>query len=303
MTRTAILFPSQGGPWAAHAPRLLASLAVRSALSDIDAALLRRFGWSLLDAAGDKGCALMSTAATAQPAVTGLQIAMMSALDERGVTPDAVVGLSMGEIAAAVAAGALTVEDAVTVAGAQAGAIQRPLPPGSMALVAMSAEDADEFIRGRGGVWVGVELGPRATVLSGATDAVAAAVAQAAARGVVASGEIFPFGYHSDVMLPVRAPFLDAVAALAPSPARLPFGSSVTGSLLVDERLDASYWWQVMAARSHFSGALAAVLRTGIERVVEVTPVPMLAGIVHETAAANGVRVVSCDALTLLERE
>jgi hypothetical protein len=58
-----------------------------------------------------------------------------------------------------------------------------------------------------------------------------------------------------------------------------------------------------MAARSHFSGALAAVLRRGIERVVEVTPVPMLAGIVHETAAANGVRVVSCDALTLLERE
>jgi acyl transferase domain-containing protein len=303
MSRTAFLFPSQGGPWAMYAPRLLASDTVRTALSDIDEALRRRLGWSLLDAVGDEGSALMSTAATAQPAVTALQIAMISALDACGVTPDAVVGLSMGEIAAAVAADVLTLEDAVTVAGAQARAIQCPLPSGSMALVAMSADDADEFIRGRGGVWVGVELGPRATVLSGTAEAVAVAVAEAAAAGVQTSGEIFPFGYHSDAMLPIRASFLDSVAYLSPAKARLPFGSSVTGGLLVDERLDGSYWWQVMAGRSRFFSALAAVLRMGIERVVEVTPIPMLAGIVHETAAASGVRMVGCDALSILEGE
>jgi acyl transferase domain-containing protein len=245
--------------------------------------------------------ALLASSDSAQPAVTSVQIAMVAALRHLGFTPDAVIGLSMGELAAATTVNALTVQEGLKVAAAQARAIRGPLPPGRMAMVGLPVHEAQELTRGRGAVWVGVELGPRSTVLSGSPDAVASALRAAGPPALEAAGPGFPFAYHTDQMVPVRDAFLSAVGELMPSLPCLPFASTVIGRLLTTERLTPSYWWQVVAARCRFLGAMTALLSSGIDRLVEVSPAAMLSGVVRDIAVDLGVRLEICSAMTLLE--
>jgi acyl transferase domain-containing protein len=233
--------------------------------------------------------------------LTALQWTIVGTLAQHGIEPDAVIGLSLGELTAAAVAGALSVDDALFIAE-QAELAQRRVRAGKMAVVDLSASDADDFLRDREDVWVSVELASGVTVISGTLDAVDSAVRDATSLGIGVSEGMFPFAYHTEAMLPAREAFLSAISRVVGSPPRIPISSGVTGSVLELGALEPIHWWRALAERLRFHRALATLMELGVVRIIEIGPVPMLTGIVRRTAADLGLQVEHQAALELLPR-
>ena len=285
----AFVFSSQGGEWPGMADGLLLdNAAFAKAMADCDAACRHQFGWSILEEVSRLGGS-DAEPDRVQPVLTAVQIGLAAMLADAGVAPDAVVGLSMGELAAAWSIGSLSLEDAIAVAGAEAEAIRRPLRSGQMALVLASAEAVRETIDGRDDVWIAVELSPTATVITGEEGAVDSALAVVAARGLGTRRQTLRYAFHCAEMEPLREPFRAAASSILPRSAPAPFYSSLKGAAIDGSRLTIDYWWRVMSEPALFVSAVRSMARAGIRTFVEVGPHPILSTAVTEAAGGAAV--------------
>lgn len=286
------VFTGQGQQWVGMGRDLLESEPVfRSALEACDAEFRPLAGRSLLDDLAADASWLERTD-VAQPALFALQVALAELWKSWGIVPDAVVGHSLGEVAAAHVAGALSLSDAIRIVFLRGRLMHQSAGRGRMVAVALSAGEAAKVVAETGGaVCVAAENGPTWTVLSGDADAVEALVGELGSRGVTCRYLPGEYAFHSSHMEPYRAELVKALAGLEPISPRIPMYSTVTGKVIGPEELTAEYWGRNLREPVKFAPAIMELLRAGHGAFVELGAHPALSAMVLACGESEGVEV------------
>ncbi|MFI9245144.1 SDR family NAD(P)-dependent oxidoreductase [Streptomyces sp. NPDC053086] len=272
------VYSGQGAQWAGMAVDLYdASPVVRDALDECDALIRRDARWSLIDELrrGEQDSRLDRTD-IAQPALLAVQMAVTSWLAACGVRPQAVVGHSVGEIAAAHTAGVISRADAVRLAVRRGGILQETAGRGAMLAVRADRETVLALLADTGlPVVVAAVNGPDAVVLSGPADAVGSAAAAAEARGLRCKRLPGGYAFHSPVVAECGPRLREALAGLTAATPSLRMISSVLPDD-PDVCFDAGYWERNLTDPVLLWPAIDGLLAEGDRAFVEIGPHPTL---------------------------
>ncbi|MFD2768411.1 SDR family NAD(P)-dependent oxidoreductase [Micromonospora eburnea] len=290
--RTVFVFPGQGSQWAGMATDLLAaSRAFTGRLEECARAIERHAGWNVIEVLrGVPGAPALERLDVVQPALFAVMAALADLWQSAGVAPDAVLGHSQGEIAAAYVAGGLSLDDAARVVVLRSRALTALAGSGGMAAVPLAPDEvAPRVAASDGRVSIASINGPAATIVSGDAAAVRALVEQYEAEGVRA--RIIPVDYasHSHHVEAIRDELLHSLDGIAPRPSRIPFFSTVTGEPADTADLDAGYWYRNLRDPVRFDTATGALLGSGHRLFVEVSPHPVLTIGVGQSSEGLGV--------------
>jgi amino acid adenylation domain-containing protein len=298
----AFAFSGMGPQWWCMGRTLLEEEPVyRQTLQECDALLRPIAGWSLLDELQrDEATSRIADADFAHVANCAMQIALAALWRSWGIVPDAVTGHSSGEIAAAHAAGALDLHDALFLAYHR-GRLQHTLAgTGGMLAAAMSPEEATSVAaRFNGLVSLAAVNSPNSVTLSGDADALQQIAATLEADSIFHRILQVEVPYHAPQMASIRDELLQVLEDLTPRPAVRPMVSSTTGDWIEDAELDAQHWWRNVREPVRFAPAVDRLLDEGCEIIVEVGPHPVLATYLTECIAC---RDASVDILPTLRR-
>jgi len=276
---TVFVYSGQGSQWVGMGRQLLADEpAFAAAVAQLEPVFVAQTGFSLTEVLAQGG--ELVGIERIQPVLVGVQIALTELWRAYGVTPDAVIGHSMGEVSAAVVAGALSLAEGLRVITVRSALMARLAGRGAMALLELDATATDELIAGYPGVSVAVHASPRQTVIAGPPGHVDALIAVVAGQDRLARRiEVDVASHHPtvDVILPeLRA----ALADLTPAPPAIPVFSTVFAGQT--PAFDADYWVANLRSPVRFSEAVAAA-GAGHATFVEVSPHPLLTHAITET--------------------
>jgi microcystin synthetase protein McyG len=294
----AFLYSGQGGQWPAMGQELFESEpAFRDAVLGVSTLFEAIAGWSLIDVLIDPAQqARLTDTEVAQPALFALQIGLTALWREKGVVPAAIVGHSVGEVAAACVAGVLTLNEAVTLIWHRSRLMQPARGMGGMAQIELAPEQLQSHLARFGSrLSVAAFNGPASTVVSGETVPLETLLRELEARGVQTRALPVAYAFHSAQMDPFCGPLLAALKGLEPKPATIPLVSTVTGKWSTDLDFDAGYWTNNIRKPVRLVEALGELLSADFRTFLEVGPHPALGHAVHGCAAPAGVEVeVAC---------
>ncbi len=281
--KTVFVFPGQGSQWTGMALELLDTAPVfAERLAECSAALGAHVDWSLPEVL--RGAPGHDRVDVVQPVLWAVMVSLAELWRSAGVVPDAVVGHSQGEIAAACVAGALTIEDAARVVALRSRALAELAGTGGMVSVALPAARVAALIEPWGDALdVAALNGPSATVVSGAPEVLGALIEACAAAGIRARRVPVDYASHSPRVERIRAKVLELLAPIAPRTAAIPFYSTVTAGALDTAGLDAEYWFGNLRQPVRFEETTRALLAAGHTWFVEASPHPVLTAAVEET--------------------
>ena len=278
--KVVFVFPGQGSQWFGMGRRLLEQEAVFREVIERCDRVMRPYGdWSLLVelTATDAARSRLNEIDIIQPALFAIEIALAALWRSWGIEPQAVVGHSLGEVAAAYVAGALSLDDAVRVICHRSRLFKRTIGQGAMAMVELSIEEARRVLAGfEDRVSLAVSNGPTSTVLSGDPDALAAILDPLQRRDVFCRMVKVDFASHSPQMEPLRADLLQALAGLQPRAECVPIYSTVTGQISHGLEFDPLYWARNMREPVLFSTAVQRLVEDGHDIFLEISPHPIL---------------------------
>ncbi|MFG1400393.1 SDR family NAD(P)-dependent oxidoreductase [Xanthobacter sediminis] len=300
--KLAFVYSGNGAQWAGMGRAALArSAAFRAAFEEIDQLYLAEGGWSLREKLLAPGLeADIERTSVAQPLIFAIQCALTSALADFGVRPDAVLGHSVGEVAAAAASGALDLREAVHLIHHRSLRQEIAAGRGRMLALAASEEQARALLDALAhpDLQLAAINGPHSVTLSGSGEAIAAAEKAARARrmATVAIGVNYPF--HSHLLDDAEEGIRADLAGLSPRATRVDLVSTVTGALAAGETLDAGYWWRNIREPVRFSDAIACAAGLGVTHFLEIGPRPILLAATSETLRAAGVSAACIGSLS-----
>ncbi|WP_369237442.1 type I polyketide synthase [Streptomyces sp. R21] len=294
--RTVLVFPGQGGQWQGMAAALAAESPVFAArLAECERALAPYIDWSLADVL-DGAPGLLDRIDVVQPALWAVMVSLAELWRSAGVVPDAVVGHSQGEIAAAVVAGALSLDDGARAIALRSRVAVDLMGRGTMAVIPLPAERVRERLgtvpERLGALSIAAINGPATTAVAGASDAIAELVDGYRAEGVNARAIAAAFASHCPAVEPIREKILAGLAPLEPRTGEIALMSSVTADWQEGGELDATYWYRNLRHTVRFQEAVQALIASGHTTFVEVGPHPVLVGSIGqilEEAGADGI--------------
>lgn len=272
------VFSGQGSQWPGMGRGLLRQEpAFAAALAEVDYLISAEAAFSVLDVlrAGEP----VTECSKVQPVLFALQIALAATWRAHGVEPAGVIGHSMGEAAAAVVAGALTLEDGVKVICRRSALLTRIAGAGAMATVGLDqgAVTAELAANAAESVSVAVLAAPDSTVVAGDTAQVERLVAAWQARGIPTLPIAVDVASHSPQVDPLLPELLTALSDLTPQRPRIPFYSTVLKDSHKVPAFDAAYWCANLRNPVRFSSAVAAAAADRNLVYVEVSPHPVVA--------------------------
>jgi acyl transferase domain-containing protein len=275
---------------------LRSSAAFRSAVEEVDALLRRELGWSVaerLEAGAE--AAEVARADVAQPLLFAIQVGIVGGLREAGIVATANLGHSVGEIAAAWAAGALTLAEAARVVVARSRQQERTRGIGQMAALALGGDAAREFLADLGSsAEVAAINATHSVTVSGSKKEIARVAAEARGRGLWVRVLDLDFAFHSRAMDPIRQDLLASLAGLESRQAESLLVSTVTGDAIAGRPLDAAHWWRNIRHPVRFAGGVARLIEGGYRVFLEIGPSPIL-----QSYLADGLRAAEADGRVL----
>ncbi len=277
--RLAFVFPGQGSQWPAMARDLLErDPRFADELDRCDAALRAVTDWSVLSVLrGEPGAPPLERVDVVQPVLFAVMVALAAAWRARGVRPDAVVGHSQGEVAAACVAGALSLNDAAAVVGLRSRTLTALGGSGAMAVVGLSPAAVGQRLASAGETRVSVAAvnSGRSTVLAGDAGPLERLLAALDAEGVFTRRLAVDYASHSPHVEPVRETILEDLTDIVAEPAAIAWYSTVTGEP-VSEPVQCGYWYRNLREPVRFAATVERMIADGYRYFVELSPHPSL---------------------------
>lgn len=298
--KIAWIFPGQGAQWPGMGRDLLAQEpAFRAALEECERVMRAYVDWSLLEQLqADEQHSRLGEIAVIQPVLFAIEVALAALWRAWGIEPDTVVGHSMGEVAAACVAGALSLEDAAWIICARSNLLRQMSGKGAMAAVELSFEQARARVRDyEERVSVAVSNSPNSTVLSGDPQALAEILSALECDGIFGRFVRVDVASHSPQMDPLRDDLLRLMQRVRPCQSTIPIFSTVKAAYLDGRELEASYWVCNLRQPVLFSNAVQALLDEDFTVFMEMSPHPILVGAIRQTAAQRAKPVLALPSL------
>jgi myxalamid-type polyketide synthase MxaD len=287
----AFVFTGMGPQWWGMGRQLLQTNRVfREVIDRCDAAFRQLGGWSLTDELlAPETASRMGETWISQPANFALQVGLTEVWSSLGIRPEAVLGHSAGEIAAAYVASALTFDDAATVIYHRARLQYLTTGQGRLLAVAIPEDRALELPGvADGRLSFAAVNSPTSVALVGLVpdlEEVRDALEQEDVFCRFVPGMV-PF--HSPAMDPLEAEARESLSGIAPLPPAMPLYSTVFGDLVTDAVHDASYWWGNIREHVRFAEAALAMIDNDITAFVEVGPHPTISRALTECLGSRG---------------
>ncbi|MFC8096103.1 SDR family NAD(P)-dependent oxidoreductase [Streptomyces sp. NPDC057301] len=298
--KVAFVYSGHGGQWPGMGLDLMTqSEAFREELTRIDEAVQRHVGWSVLNAlrAPEEFTPLERTEYL-QPTLFAVNAALTAAWRSLGITADAVVGHSLGEIAAAHSAGALTLDDAVAVVTGRAQAVVPVAGKGGMLSLDLPRPRVEELLAPYAGrLFVAAVNSPHSTAVSGDSEALAELSRSLDEQGIEARSLSTPFASHTPLMAPLREDLLDHWSGIRGTGTAIPLYSTVLAEPVPGDRLDPAYWYANLSEPVRFADTITRMLDDGYRYFVELSPHPSLGSSIEAVAADAGIDAVSVGSL------
>ncbi|MFF1709641.1 acyltransferase domain-containing protein [Streptomyces sp. NPDC058268] len=286
----AFLFSGGGPQWIGMGHALLAEPAFRATLDECDRAVRAVTGWSVTEKLrADDGSTLVSTDVL-QPVLFSVQTALARTLREWGVRSDIVLGASIGEAAAAVDAGALSLTEGARLIATWSGLVaERAAGHGTLIVCDLSPEEAGRLSAGSAGrVFLASHLSPVQVCLSGTNDGIAEVERELSERGVRTQRTPVDYAGHSTLLAGLGPELIRRLGTLRTRRTAVPYWSTVTNGFVDGHALDAAYWVRNMCEPTLLTEATARLAARHPVRIVEISPHPVASYSLEQTLAEHG---------------
>ncbi len=289
--RVAFVMSGQGPQWWGMGRELMKHEPVFRQIIERCALAMQPFArFSLLEELGRaEATSQMHRTEIAQPAIFAMQVALAELWKSWGVQPAAIVGHSVGEIAAACVAGVFSLEEGARIIALRArfmGDCARD--EGTMLAVGLGEDEARALIaRHDRTVTIAAFNGPRSLTLAGARISLEAMLAELEPQGIFARLVRVDHPFHHPLMQPASEQLEEALADLQPQPDATPFFSTVTGERCAGETCDAAHWGRGVRQPVQFAPAVAALAEFGVDVWLEIGAHPALVHSIQECLAGK----------------
>jgi acyl transferase domain-containing protein/acyl carrier protein len=287
------VFSGQGPQWWAMGRELLEQEPVfRTTIEECDDLIKSHTNWSLFaELTADAAESRLQETEIAQPAIFALQVALARLWRAWGIEPKAVVGHSLGEVAAAHIAGVLSLADAVQLICDRGRLMQQATGNGKMAAVELSPKDTEYWLRGsEGRLAIAAINSPTSTVISGEPDAIESFLELLQREQPTVFCKLLPgnYAFHSPQMLPFAEELVETLNQLQPQAAKIPIFSTVTGQSRNGADFDAAYWGRNLHQPVCFAPAIEELVNAGQTIFLEISPHPVLSGYISQCLSHLG---------------
>ncbi len=261
----------------------------RESMEACDRCLRAYVNWSLLqELARPEDSSRLRDTRIAQPAIFALQVSLAALWRSWGIEPSAIIGHSVGEVAAAYVAGVLSLEDAVRVIFHRSSLQHRTQGHGTLLAVGMPLSSFEALTGSYdGAVTVAAINSPSSITLSGDKIVLNHIMSSLVADGVFCRFLSTDIPYHSCQMEPLMVELSRSLNGIRPHPVKIPLFSTVTGQPVAGTELDETYWAENIRRTVRFSDALQRVGETGSATFLEVSAHPVLARSILECSKAS----------------
>jgi len=304
--KLAFVFSGQGPQWWGMGRALLKSEPVfRKTMQECDRLLSEHADWSLLQELDrDEAGSRLQETAIAQPAIFSLQVALAAMWKSWGVEAEAVVGHSLGEVAAAQVAGILPLDDAVRLTFYRAKCMDFPGAKGKMLAVGLPMLEATRSIAGyEDRISVAAINSASSVTLSGEPEALQQINQSLIEKGIYCRFLRVDYAFHSPQMEAIKDQFLQSLDSLHHQAPIIPFISTVTGQPMDRGDFDRDYWWQNVRQKVRFAEAMDGLMERGCNAFLELSPHPVLSGSISECLLQRGRRGTVLPSLRRNEEE
>jgi acyl transferase domain-containing protein/thioesterase domain-containing protein len=286
--KVVFVFPGQGAQWFSMGKELYSKNDVfKATIDEIDEAFKKYADWSLIDEIhADEANSQLNKINVIQPYLFAMQVALSKQWMANGVQPDSVVGHSMGEVAAAYIAGALSLDDAANIICTRS-ILMNTLSGqgGAMAVTELSKEEAEAYVEKHGGkISLAVQNSPKSTVLAGDNQIIEGILAELNEKDLFCRQVKVDVASHSPQMDSIKDTLLEKVQTIQPQENHIKIYSTVRNKVISGLEMDAEYWKCNLRNTVQFASATEKLLDDGHQLFIEVSPHPVLSTAINECA-------------------
>ncbi|NMM48996.1 type I polyketide synthase [Marinigracilibium pacificum] len=284
--KVCFIFPGQGSQWVGMGKDLMKSSDVfRNALEEISESLSEYVDWNLLEVLNATDNSYLERIDIIQPALFAIEIALAKLWESWGIKPDAIIGHSMGECAAAYIAGALDLTDAAKIITKRSKLMASVAGQGyGMAVTELNSVDINKYISGFDSLSVAVYNSNSSTVIAGKTEELSVVLEKLDAEGIFCKEVKVDVASHSLQMEPLVAPLFESLQSITPKKPELPFYSTVIPEQDQFSLLTPNYWTRNLRDAVQFNIAVEKALNDDIDVFIEMSPHPVLTQAINSIA-------------------
>jgi acyl transferase domain-containing protein/surfactin synthase thioesterase subunit/acyl carrier protein len=298
--KVVMVFPGQGAQWLGMGKDLIEKEPIfRECIEQTDQMLRQFCDWSLLDQLNaSPEQTRLHEIDVIQPTLFAIQFALAKLWISWGIRPHAVVGHSMGEIAAACIAGTIDLYDAARIICARS-KLMRTLSGrgGAMVVTELSFRDAESLLVRYPTCSIAVSNSPKSTVLAGDQKSILKLITELESAGLFCRQVKVDVASHSSQMDPILSELHEALTLVNPRPGVIPFYSTAINSMLPGTELNADYWVKNLRNPVHFSDTIRKLIHTDHRIFIEISPHPLLCSAMQECAAHANKKVLVVNSL------